>query len=41
MQLSRVLGMMCTVRRHSNHAGRMEKFKAKMTGRFPSAQAEF
>lgn len=29
------------IKRHLNHAGRMEKFKAKMMGRFPRAQAEF
>lgn len=38
MQLSQVLGMMCAVRRHSNRAGRMEKFKAEMMGRVPRAR---
>lgn len=40
-QLSWVLGMVCAVRRYSTQVERMEKFKAKMMGHFPRAQAEF
>lgn len=40
-QLSRVLGMVCAVRRHATQVERMEKFKAKMMGHFPRARAEF
>lgn len=40
-QLSWVLEMVCTVRRHATQVERMEKFKAKMMGHFPRARAEF